>query len=154
FHCHTRMPMCMADQGNHRDFIRQCRQRTDAVEAVPGLAFSRLVDLPAITTVPLLRSKALTIKPGALLQRVIASALQHVNGGMRKIVQPAGMIEVEMREHDMAHIIGAKTHRFDLPRRGHFCAEVRRYQRKEEGAETRTRVCDITKAKTGVYKYK
>ena len=39
---------------------------------------------------------------------------QHMHGGMRKIIETAGVIEIEVREHDVPHIPSVEAQSLDL----------------------------------------
>src|SRR5690606_24987375 len=107
-----------AEQGNERD-AREFLDGTHRIETEPRVAFTGLMEPPSLTRSPLLRAKALPVKPGFLLHGVIALRLQQVDARFGKVVESAGVIEIEMREHDMSHVACTETQPFDLPHRRH-----------------------------------
>jgi len=50
--------------------------------------------------------------------------VEHVNGCVREVLDPAGMVEVEMRQHDMPHVQRAKAQLLDLAQRRLLVVEL------------------------------
>jgi hypothetical protein len=57
------------------------------------------------------------------------------------------VVEVEVREHDVAHVGGLVAQRFDLPHRRHLFAKVGAQQREEKAAQAAARVGHVTQPK-------
>jgi hypothetical protein len=83
-------------------------------------------------------------------ERVRALDRHEMHGGVRKVVQPAGMVEVEMREHSMAHVARIEAQALLLAHRGHLLAEFRVEQPEEESAQALLRLRDVAQAEAGV----
>ena len=52
----------------------------------------------------------------------ITLGFHHVDAGFRKVLEPAGMIEIEMGQHDVPHVLSGESERLDLAQRGVFLA--------------------------------
>lgn len=72
--------------------------------------------------------------PGRLREGVVALLPQHVNACDRKVVEPAGMVEVEVGEHDVLHVCSVVAQALDLAHGRHLLAEVGAQQLEEEPA--------------------
>ncbi|MEH3103643.1 MAG: hypothetical protein PGN12_07025 [Sphingomonas phyllosphaerae] len=111
---HTRMSPGVAGQRHHQDLGRQSVQIAHRVEAEPALA-ARAVALPALHIVELPRPPTVARDDaGTRTGGVVIFALHDVDGGVREVLQPAGMIEVEMRRDDVPHVAGTMAARLDL----------------------------------------
>ncbi|MDB5940108.1 MAG: hypothetical protein JWP77_2472, partial [Polaromonas sp.] len=68
--------------------------------------------------------EALSVKPGFLLHGVILLELHQMNLRVGKIIEPTSVIEVQMRQHNVAHIGGRKTELLYLPHSGHVLTKI------------------------------
>jgi len=68
---------------------------------------------------------------------------QQVHRGIREVVQPAGMVEVEVREHDVAHVVRTKAECLDLTHCRHLRPQLGLDERKEELRQSTPRVGDV-----------
>ena len=109
-------------------------QGAHAVEAEPAFALAAGVGGPVVPRRPLLRAEALAVQPRAPGFGVLPLAGEQVHPRARKVVEPAGMVEIEMRQHDVAHVGGAETKLFDLSHGSHLLAELGRQEAQEEAA--------------------
>ena len=75
---------------------------------------------------------------------------EHVDAGAREIVEAAGLVEIQVREHDVAHVVGAEAHRFDLAHRRHLGAQVRCEQAARSGREAPLGIHDIAHAQARI----
>src|SRR5690349_523236 len=66
---------------------------------------------------PLLRPVALPVEPGAARDGGVAFALHQMHRRARKVVEAAGMIEIEVRQHDMAHVARVESQPLGLATR-------------------------------------
>jgi hypothetical protein len=77
-----------------------------------------------------------------------------VNGRVRKILDPAGMVEIEMADDDVANVLAAMAQRLDLADRRILLAKADAVQRAKEFRDAliglAVRVIDILQAVTGV----
>lgn len=69
---------------------------------------------------------------------------------LREVVQTAGVVEIEVRQHDVANVLGPEAEAFDLADGGHFLTKIGAQQGQEEAAQTATRVRDVTQTEAGV----
>ena len=61
------------------------------------------------------------------------------------------MIEVEMREHDVAHIVRIEPQPFDLADGGELLAKIRAQQPQEEPAQPAAWIVHVARAEAGVH---
>src|SRR5690606_35287492 len=132
------------------NLLRQAFELSHAVESEPGLALAAFVDLPVRAGAPLLRPEPLAVEPGLLRRGIVALGPHQVHGCPREVVEPSRVIEVEVRENDVAHVARRKTERLDLADRGHLLAEIRLEQGDEEATQPRPRRGNVAQAEAGV----
>ena len=86
--------------------------------------------------------------------RVVIFALHHMHRRVGEILQPAGMIEVEMGQNDMPYVAGVMAQRLDLADRGLLLTQTdvqhRAPRQGDAGIGTSMRVRDVLQAITGV----
>ena len=73
--------------------------------------------------------------------------------GLGKVVQSPGMVEIEMREHDVAHVLGIEAEPLDLADGGHLLAELRTHQCQEERTQAPPRIGHVAQAEPGVHQH-
>ncbi len=117
--------VCMADERHEQNFFRQSMAAVHLLEAKPALARAIPVHLPRPAVQPLLRTEALPVEPGPLQQRVVALLLQHVHACPGKIIEPSGVIEIQVREHDVSDVLGLEAEALHLADGRHLLAEIR-----------------------------
>jgi hypothetical protein len=113
---------CMAPgvprQRYKENLRRQAVEAAHRAEAVPGLP-ARFVPLPLRHILPLLRPIA---PPRDETPPPPLGGIQfrrhHMHDGVGEVLEAAGMIEVEMGEHDVTHILRPKAKLLDAPKRG------------------------------------
>ena len=62
----------------------------------------------------LLRAEALPLQPPAAISRRICFSGQHVDRCIGEIVQSAGVIEIQVGQHDMPHVVSRPSQRLHL----------------------------------------
>ena len=149
-HRHADMAVRVALQRHKQKIGRQAFEVAHAVEAHPRLARRAGIRMPLLMRGPLLRPEALAVQPGALLLGVLALGGHHVHARVGEIVQPAGMVEIEVGHHDVANVARVEAHALDLADRGHLLAEIRCDQAEEEAREPAVRIANVAQAHAGV----
>src|SRR5262249_55729721 len=93
----------VTEERYQEDLVLAPLERADALKAEPFLAAH--VDRPPFGPV---RPMSAAIPPGLLLgqrsERRLVLQMKNRNGRVREIREPARVIEIEVRGHDMAHI--------------------------------------------------
>ena len=125
----------VTEQRHEHDLGRQPLEVAHALEAVPALACHAIVRGPPLVAAPLLGAVALAIERGALAHGILDLGTQHVHGRRGKIVEAAGVVEVEMGQHDVAHVGRAVAQCLDLAHGRQLLAKVRIEQAQEEPRE-------------------
>lgn len=69
---------------------------------------------PADALIPLLRAVAVAADKAFAIGGRIPLAIEDMDRCLREILDPAGVIEVKMREDDVANVLGLEPLRFDL----------------------------------------
>ncbi len=69
---------------------------------------------------------------------------------MRKVVQPASVVEIQMGQHDVPHIAWVQPEPLYLPDCCHFLAQVRLDQGQKKSTQARTWLGHIAQAETGI----
>jgi hypothetical protein len=100
--------------------------------------------------VRLLRAVAHAVEHRALRLGRRALAAEHVHRRPREVVEPAGMIEVQVREHDVPHVARVEAELLDLPYRGHLLAQLGLHQEEEEARQPTPRIRDVAQSVAGV----
>jgi hypothetical protein len=128
------MPPGMAGEWDQQDLGRQTLQLTDGIEPEPSLAPAEWIERPVGGLVPLLRAIAFPRdeRTAATLVGDFFLSRSNVNARVRKIFDPAGMIEVEMRHDDVADVSRRKAQAAYLRDRGLFPPELRSVERQEK----------------------
>lgn len=109
------MALRVTAQGDHQDFRRQTVKLANRIKAEPRLATSG-VGSPIADIIPLSGSIALIADERHLFAGgSLPLERENVDAGSRKVLDAAGMVEVEMGEHDVAHIAGGEAQRLNLP---------------------------------------
>ena len=111
---HPRMAPGVPGQLDHQDFGRKSLERPHGLEAEPGLPACG-VGPPVANRVELRRAIAAPRDeaPPPSLRR-LALARQHVDRGLREVLDTVGVVEVEMGEDDVAHVAGGEAPRLQL----------------------------------------
>lgn len=108
------MSFRVASQWDHQDFRWQAIELAHGIEPEPRLATVG-IGAPVTYGVPLSRPIALFgDETPALPKRRFVFDGQNMHAGLRKVLDPAGVVEVEMRQHDVADIARCEAERFDL----------------------------------------
>ena len=102
---------------HHQDFRRQSGQIAHAFEPEPALARGAIA-APFDGIVPLSRPVAVAIERRQAQGRGAQFGIHHMHGRVREILDAAGMVEIEMGQDDVAHIVGPQPETLDLPARG------------------------------------
>lgn len=93
-HRNASVPEGMSRERHQRDIVQRRRERPYAFEVVPTVATGCVVDLPAVLRRLLLRTKALSIEPSSLPNRLIPPDTKHMHRRVREVIQSACVIEV------------------------------------------------------------
>ena len=141
----------MADQRNERDLLGHAVQRLRAGEAEPGLAIRGRIASPLRPRSPLLRPISLAVEPRRLLHGRHPFRFEQVHARVWKVVESAGVVEVEVREHDVAHVLWFEPQPLHLADGRELLAKIGAEQREKESTEPAARVAHVTRAKTGVH---
>jgi hypothetical protein len=116
---------------------------TIGIQFCAHMAPPSLVVQDAATLLPVTRPDKTTMWH----EGVVPFLLQHAYGGIGKVVQSAGMVKIEMRQHDVLHVCRLKTQSFELPQRRHFYPKIRAKQCQEKAAEAARRVGYVAQSK-------
>lgn len=119
------MSQGMTAERNHQDFGRQAVDVADRAEAEPGLA-AFVIGAPVADRVPVERPVTLAVDEGAAA--IFCGVLldgQHMDPRFGKILDTAGMIEIEMGQDYVADVAGRKAEPLDLAQRGIVFAKPR-----------------------------
>ena len=100
-------------QRYNQDVGRQTDQIAHAAKAKPALPVES-IGLPGNRTIPLHRLIPPAIECAITLPRSGEFGVEHMHGSPGKVLDPAGMVEIEMGHNDVAHILGGKPAGFDL----------------------------------------
>ena len=115
-HCNAGMPFGMAAKGNQQNLRRKPIQLANSVEPEPRLTCSA-IDTPVADRVPHRRPIALAgNKTSAPFSRAALIGKQ-VDPGERKVLDAAGVIEIQMCQDDVPDIACSEAQPFDLAQR-------------------------------------
>jgi hypothetical protein len=103
------------------------------------------MDIP----IPLHLPIPLTVELAALRSRGVQLGAEHVHRRVREIFDAAGVVEVEMRQHDVANIARRETEVFDLPQSGIRVAQPDTIGKSKKRAEP-SRLRHVAHAEPGV----
>ena len=142
----------VAGQGDHQNFRRQAGQVAHAGEAVPSLA-PGLVEMPIADALPLRRTVAAPTDEAVALALRIPLPLQHMDLGLGKVVQAAGVVEIQMGQHDMADIARTKTQAAELRQGAEFGIVLDAIHQPEEGTQAPAALPQIGFAKAGIHQH-
>src|SRR3954465_9514118 len=140
----------VADQRDEQDVFGEALQPSHAVEAEPRLAFTGPVRAPVGPRTPLLRTAPPAGEHRSPPLRRLLLGEEHVHGGARKVVEAARMIEVEVRQHDVAYVARVEAEPLDLADRRHLLAEFRSEEREEELAQAFARARAVAQPEAGI----
>src|SRR3954466_14452093 len=140
----------VTDQRDEQDVLGDALQPSHAVEAEPRLTFTGPVRAPVGPRTPLLRTVPHAVEHRSPLLRRLLLGEEHVYGRARKVVEAAGMIEVEVRQHDVAHVARVEAEPLDLADRRHLLAEFRAHEREEELAQAFARARAVEQPEAGI----
>ncbi len=101
---------------------------------------------------PLLRPEALSLQPALALRRGIQLPLQQMHARLWKVADAARVIEVEMRQDDMTHILRLKAEIDDLLPGAEPAIELNIIE-KPEKARQPARVRHILQADAGIHQH-
>jgi hypothetical protein len=73
-----------------------------------------------------------------------------MDGGVREILDAAGMVEVEVGHHDMAHVRGGEAERAHLRDGGFLGTELDVVELEEELRQPAVRMIDVAGAEAGI----
>jgi hypothetical protein len=147
---HARMAGGMARQGDHEDLGRQSGQAAHRVEPEPALA-APVVEAPVAHLVPLLGTIAPPPDEAVAALRGFRLRLQHVHGGLGEILQAARMVEIQMGQHDVAHVPGREAPGRHLRQGGVAVLEPDPVHVDEERAQAPVRVLHVPGAEAGIH---
>lgn len=135
---------------NERDeqYLRtDARQLPDTVEPVPWLSVSNSVRSPGMSGAsPLLRPVTHSVEHRRLCFRGSDLVSEEMHRGTRKIIEPARMVEVEVRKDDLPDVARIEPKGLDLPNSGQALPEFRTIERAKERAESTPRIAHIVQA--------
>ncbi len=140
----------MAAQGDEQDLRRQVLELTHRVEAEPALT-RRVVGPPLAHRVDLDRPVAFAHHEAAALgaEGVVLHAGE-VDLGLRKILDPARVVEVQVGDHDVADVPRRMAERLHLAQRCLTLVQADVQHGREGAAEPRKRSGHVLQAIAGV----
>src|SRR4051795_5191098 len=125
----------VAGQRHEQNLWRQAVQVAHALETEPALAV-RAVLPPARDAIPLWRAVAVAADEAVpALAGLPELGLQHVDGGRREVLEPARVVEVEVRGDDVAAGARGEAESLDLPQRRLLLAELDAVRQPEQAAQ-------------------
>src|SRR3954465_15132672 len=95
----------MAGQRDHQDLRRQSIEIAHRAEAEPALP-GGVVETPVPHLVPLLWAVAAAMDEAVSHLGLLELRTQDMNSRVRKVLEAAGMVEIEMGQYDVAHVAG------------------------------------------------
>ena len=116
-HCHSAMTESVPRERHDQDFRRHADQLAHAGKAEPAFSLGRIA-LPIDVPIPLHRPIPLAIEPAALRSCGVELGAKDVDRGIREIFDAAGVVKIQVRQYDVAHIGSAEPELFDLPQSG------------------------------------
>ena len=140
----------VAGERHQQDLRRYALELAHGVEPEPALSAGEPVRGPAFVRAPLLRAEPLAIEPAALLDRILDLAAHQMNARFWKIVEPARVIEIEVREHDVPDVACSIAESLDLADRRQLFSEVGIEQTQKEPTQPLRGSRDIEQAETGI----
>src|SRR5690606_23895720 len=149
-HGHAGVTVGVPAEGHEQDLGRQPGEVADRFEAVPRLAVAGRVEVPAGPRRPLLRAIAHAIQHRLARDRGVVLRREEVDGGVREVVEAAGVVEIEVRQHDVTDVARAEAEALDLPHRRHLFAELRAHEPQEHLAQATARIQDVEAAEAGI----
>ncbi len=135
-------------QRHHQDFGRHADQLADARKAEPAFALGRIA-LPIDIPIPLHLAIPLAVEPAILRSRSLQLGAEDVHRRIREIFDAAGVVEIEMRQNDVANIGGRETEVFDLSQSGIRLAQPDTIGNSKKRAEP-SRLRHVAHAEPGV----
>jgi hypothetical protein len=138
----------MPSKRNQQNIRRHADQLADAIETEPSFSFERIA-LPSEIVGPLDRAVSAAVEKPSLRSRGVQFRAEDVDCCLGKIHDPAGMIEIKMREHNVAHVGGFVPEAFELAQSGVLFAQPYAIGYPEEPAEP-LRLRHITRPETGI----
>ncbi len=83
--------------------------------------------------------------------RAVNLGLHYLHRPFREILQAACVVEIEVGEHDVAHVSGGKSELLNSIDRGVFSIELNAVEMNKKRADARIRRLDISRAQTGIH---
>jgi hypothetical protein len=141
----------VTDQWNHEHVGPDTGKIADAIESVPCLSDTRPMRLPGVPRdPPLLGAVTHAVEHGLLCDRRADLFREKVHRRMRKIIEPARVVEVEMGEDDVADVPGLKAEPLDLSNGGVALPQLGCVERQKKPAQSIGRIAHVAQAITGV----
>ena len=148
----ARVAKCVARKRDHQDFRWKAVERVHRVESEPLLASGYTVSLPVTNAVPLGRAvPALRDEATAHSLGGLALHVHHMHACMGEILEAARMIEIEVREDDVADVAWGISERFDLVQRSLAHPEADVQHAAEQKAQPWMRVLNVLGAIAGIH---
>src|SRR5262245_30038 len=104
-HCDRAVAFAVAAERDEQDVSGQPVKSSYGIEAEPLIAFVAGIGGPA-GAMRKLRGAVAVGGPG---NRRLVLSPEHVDRGLRKIGKPAGVVPIEMRQHDVPHVVRCVT---------------------------------------------
>ena len=140
------MPAGVADRGHEEDVVGEGTHRA---EATPGVALGRITP-PLRPVGELERAVASALCERGPVHRRVVLGLVDVNGRVGKVGEPSGVIEVEVRDDDIAHVPPVEAEPFDVGERGLLALEPRAGQAEKKGPEPLSGAANVVRAEARV----
>lgn len=137
-------------QRHQPELLRQVRRSADRFESEPILSASSLMCLPMRSVRPLHLAMPAAITAVGRPQGGSQSGPKDVDRGPRKVREPARVIAVEMRQDDMAYVLGRVSKAHDLTQRGLLRVQDRADTAQEPLAQAVSGICDVLETDSGV----
>lgn len=122
-HRDARMPQRVAGQRHQQHLVVKIVERPHRIKAEPALAAGSIA-APAAVIAPLLRTKTLPLQPALPHWCRIQLPLQQMHACVGKVADAARMVEIEMRQDNMAYILWFKTEIDNLLPCAEFAVEL------------------------------
>ena len=108
------------------------------------------IGAPSAATAPLLRSIALAVEPRRLGQRALLFLFEQMHLRVWKIIEAAGVIEIEVGQHDVTHVRRGPAEPLDLPDGRHLLAKVGAQECQEQATQACLRIAHVLQPEPGV----
>lgn len=140
------VPAGVPDGGDEEHVVGEGAHRA---EATPRVALER-VPLPLRTVRELQRAVAAALRERGADRRRVVLRLVDVHGRVGEIREASGVVEVEVRDDDVAHVSPIEAEAFDVGERGLLEVEPRARHAEEESPEALSWRADVVRAEARV----